>query len=60
MTSTIKTKTHKINVTIETSDNITSDQLHELLCKAIHECDEQSIRTLMEDVVDIECGDPIE
>lgn len=47
------TKVCRHQVMIEISDHISSDNLHELLCKAILEGDQHSLQVLMRDTSDI-------
>lgn len=47
------TKVCRHKVMIEISDYISSDQLHELLCKALLEGDSKSLSVLLKNVSDI-------
>lgn len=50
------TKTYTIRM--EVSTDLTAEQVHEYLCKAVHEMDQDSLEPLMDNVVDITLLDP--
>lgn len=42
-----------VTITFEVDEAVTGAQLHEALCKAVHEGDFQDLESLGEDIVDV-------
>lgn len=53
----VDVKSHKITVVFEIPLDMTKEQLHEALCKTIHELDESQNHVLMDTVIDINIED---